>query len=94
MERFKPLLALTLLPGTSFVPLALLLMLLTCKSSTNTYAWFLLIALVALCTQSRRQWAILVLILVTRFLAFLQLALNLVLRLMARCALASCLDGL
>ena len=57
MALFSPDLALTLLPGSSAVPLADRPMLLTCKSSMHTIAWFWLMVVVALCRKSFRQWA-------------------------------------
>jgi len=50
----EPDLARTFLPGRSAVPVADLDMFLTCKFSMKTTAWFLLIAVEALCRKSRR----------------------------------------
>src|SRR6202041_2380331 len=49
IDRFRPDLARTLLPGLCMLPAAELDRLLTPRSSTHTIAWFLLIAVEALC---------------------------------------------
>jgi len=52
MERFSADFWAPHFPGFAFVPLLDALMFLTCKSSTNTMAWFLLISFEDLCTKS------------------------------------------
>src|SRR5438552_779101 len=51
MERFRPDLALTLLPGCSLVPAADADIFFTCRSSTMTTAWFLLMSDETLCRK-------------------------------------------
>src|SRR6266705_1185217 len=51
MERFRPDLALTLLPGCSLVPAADANIFFTCRSSTMTTAWFLLMSDETLCRK-------------------------------------------
>ena len=73
MARFNPVFWATRFPGFTFVPLFDALMFLTCKSSTNTTAWFLLMSFEDLCTKSFLMLAILRCNLATRRLAFFQL---------------------
>src|ERR1035441_4109463 len=80
IERLSPDLARTLRPGFSTVPDADADILRTRKSSTNTRAWFLLIAVEVLCRKSRRAFAICAETRVTLTLVFFQLLLNLILR--------------
>src|SRR5574343_306712 len=89
MALFRPDLARTFLPGLSVVPDADLDMLRTCKSSMHTIAWFWLIVVEVLCRKSRRALPMREWMRWTRTLAFFQLLLNLVLRLIVCCALRS-----
>src|ERR1700722_12039924 len=57
MDLFRPDLARTFLPGFSALPFADRDMLFTCRSSTTTIAWLLLMAVEALCRKSRRALA-------------------------------------
>jgi hypothetical protein len=61
IERLSPDFARRFFPGLAFVPAADADMFLTCKSSTQTIAWFLLMLLEALCTKSFLMLAILLL---------------------------------
>src|SRR5882762_1773315 len=89
MERFSPDFWATRFPGFAFVPLFDALMFWTCKSSTNTTAWFLLMSFEGWCRKSFLMLAILLCNLVTCRLAFFQLLENFFLRAMRRCNLAS-----
>src|SRR6267143_3563518 len=89
MERFSPDFWATRFPGFAFLPLLEALMFLTCKSSTNTTAWFLLMSCEDLCRKSFLMLAILLCNRVTRRLAFFQLLENFFLPAMRRCNLAS-----
>ena len=59
MDLFNPAFARTFFPGASSVPEAERDIFRTVKSSITTTAWFLLIAVVALCKKSLRTLAIL-----------------------------------
>src|SRR6267143_4661015 len=89
MERFSPDFWVTRFPGFAFLPLLEALMFLTCKSSTNTTAWFLLMSFEDLCRKSFLMLAILLCNLVIRAFALRQFLLNLILRVMRRCNCAS-----
>jgi hypothetical protein len=65
------------------------LMLLTCRSSITTTAWFLLMSFETLCRKSFLTLAILVCNLVIQAFAFRQFLLNFFFRAMRRCSLAS-----
>src|SRR5690625_3376005 len=87
MDLFRPDLARTFRPGCSVVPAADLDMFRTCKSSIHTIAWFWLIAVEVLCRKSGRALPMREGMRWTRVVASFQLLLNLMLRLMACCAL-------
>src|SRR6202521_5158494 len=70
MARFSPDFWATRFPGFAFLPLLDALMFWTCKSSTNTTAWFLLMSLEGLGRKGFLILAILLCNLVTRRLAF------------------------
>src|SRR5260370_35259633 len=89
MARFSPDFWGTRFPGFAFVPLFDALMFLTCKSSTNTTAWFLLMSFEDWCTKSFLMLAIFECNLTTRAFALRQFLLNLILRAMRRCNFAS-----
>src|SRR5882762_3847215 len=72
MERFSPDLWATRFPGFALLPLLAALMFLTCKSSINTTAWFLLMSFEDLCTKSFLMLAILLCNRVTRWKACLR----------------------
>ena len=87
MDRFKPDLARTLIPGASLVPAAARDILATFKSSRHTLAWFLLRVVVSLCRESRRAWLIRTWSRCRRASTFFQLRLSCTLRLRTCCAL-------
>lgn len=60
IDLLRPDLAATFRPGASLVPDADLDMFRTCKFSTQTAAWFLLIVVEVFCKKSRRVLLILV----------------------------------
>ena len=84
MARFSPDFWVTRFPGFAFLPLLEARRFLTCKSSTNTTAWFLLMSFEDLCRKSFLMLAILLCNRVTRRLAFFPLLENFFLRAMRR----------
>lgn len=89
MDLFNPAFARTFFPGASSVPEAERDIFRTVKSSITTTAWFLLIAVVALCKKSLRTLAILRCRRWIRALSFCQLAENFVRFASLRCKAAS-----